>query len=127
MNDGEVLVVPASDNAHCWQWGHLVLGRDCKHIKVIDVDPQVAFAGSGDQVQKGDILLAVDGTYAGFAEDPRALLQSTVNDAINSGLDSVSITVARVARGGSESEMETMTLNLPLIKASSSGDPRHAG
>lgn len=67
------------------------------------------------QPKDGDLLLKVNGTYVGIAEDPRAVLESILRHALaSSGQHSAKLTLARPSPGNSGSSWLTFSFELPL-------------
>jgi hypothetical protein len=67
------------------------------------------------QPKDGDLLLKVNGTYVGIAEDPRAVLESILRHALaSSGQHSAKLTFARPSPGNSGSSWLTFSFELPL-------------
>ena len=75
--------------------GHMTLSTDAQgKVRVAAAAPPVA-AGDEHRPEVGDLVLAVDDTHAGIANDPRAVLESILRDAAASGQRTLRLTLAR--------------------------------
>ena len=99
MNGGiaemDTTAAEAVPGAVPFAWGHMTLSTDAQgKVRVAAAAPPVA-AGDEHRPEVGDLVLAVDDTHAGIANDPRAVLESILRDAAASGQRTLRLTLAR--------------------------------